>query len=112
MTENFEPKANTHEPEREETLNERQERLRAVLTASLEVFQDPERRLEEGVLTVVRRLRSGETETLFGLVVVEMLGDGVGLCGIEEDGGPSASATMGWEEIINVTKEAAPGTTS
>lgn len=91
-----------NKPEREESLEQKIERLRPVFQRSFDVFQNPEKRLEEGALTITRRLPDGKMETLPLLVVVEINEDGPNLAGIDENGEPTSSATMPWSEIIDV----------
>ena len=75
MKENFEPQKNKG-PEREEALDQKIERLRPIFQRSFDVYQNPEKSLEEGVLTITRRLPDGKMEELPSLVVVEMTEDG------------------------------------
>ncbi|KKU47663.1 hypothetical protein A3H10_03120 [Candidatus Uhrbacteria bacterium RIFCSPLOWO2_12_FULL_46_10] len=87
-----------------ETLEQKKERLRPVFRRSLEVFQNPDRPLREGALTVTREF-NGEIETVPGLVVLDILDDAVELGGIEDDGEIGASAFMTWEEILDAKEE-------
>jgi len=88
-------------PEREESLEQKIERLQPFFQKSLEVYLNPESRLEEGALTATRKLPGGKIETLQSLIVVEIDEDGPNLAGIDENGEPTSSATMLWEEIID-----------
>lgn len=101
MNEKFESPKNKS-PERQETLQQKIERLRPAFQKSLEIYQNPDQRLEEGALTITRRLPDGKTEMLSSLVVVEINEDGPNLAGIDENGDPTASATILWEEIIDI----------
>lgn len=88
----------------DESLREKIERLRPVFEASLQVFESP-RPLREGAITVTRKFEAGEVETIHGLVVVAMTEDGPNLAAIDEDGEPTASATMLWTELIDARSE-------
>ncbi|MEA3249957.1 MAG: hypothetical protein U9Q03_06440 [Patescibacteria group bacterium] len=86
-----------------ESVEKKKERLQPVLKQSMEVFRNPDRPLNEGALTVTREL-GGETETLQGLVILEVFDDAIEMGCIEDDGEIGASAFMTWEELVDVTK--------
>lgn len=85
----------------EETLAQKIERLRPIFIKSLEVFADERRNLKEGALSITRIDVKGKKETVANLVVVDINDDGPELAGIDEEGNPTASATMLWEEIVD-----------
>ena len=88
----------------QETLEQKKERLVPIFKSSQEVFQNPDRSLREGAMTVTRRGREA-VETISGLVVLSFDDAAVELGGIEEDGEIGASAFMEWEEIIDAKRE-------
>jgi hypothetical protein len=86
MKENFENKG-------KETLEQKIERL-------LPVF---EKSMKEGLmLSVFREIQEGKIETISDLIVLEINNDGPELAFVDKEGNPTASATMLWEEIIEV----------
>jgi len=87
--------------EKEESLEEKIERLRPIFERSFDVFCNPEASLWEGVITVNHRRPDGIVELVSDLVCVEISKDGPELAWIDDEGKLIASATMGWEEIIN-----------
>lgn len=88
-----------------ETPEKKIKRLRPVFESSLDVFNNPEISLWEGAITVTRRLSDGRMESVSSLVCVEINEDGPMLAGIDEEGEPTASATMLWKEIIDAKKK-------
>jgi hypothetical protein len=67
------------------------------------IFEKSRKLLER--LEVTRKRRDSRIENLSGLVVMDINEDGPELCLIDEDGNPSASATMLWSEIIDAKPE-------
>lgn len=104
MGEQFKP-PEKQPPTRTETPEQTMERLQPVFEASLDVFNNPERDLTEGFLTVSRKRADGSIETIPSLIVMEMTEDGPCLMAIDENGEPTASATMLWKEIVDAKKE-------
>ncbi|MBI4991667.1 MAG: hypothetical protein HZB99_00415 [Candidatus Harrisonbacteria bacterium] len=87
-----------------ESDQEKRERLRLIFQASLEIFLSEES-LEKGMVEVTRRKGNGSIEVIQQLVVRGISEGGVELCGINGEGDPTNSATMFWEEIIDVSKK-------
>lgn len=88
-----------------EEIERKKERLTPIFEKSENVFYNQERELKEGTLELIRKLKDGKIEKISGLVVVEINKDGPNLCGIDENGEPTASATMLWNEIIDAKPE-------
>lgn len=91
-------------PKESESIEEKKERLMPIFQESFDVFCNPDIDLREGALLVKRRRLDGAIEEIPNLVVVDINEDGPNLCGIDESGEPTASATMLWKEIINAKK--------
>lgn len=86
---------------KKETIDQKKERLMLIFGKSLEVMNNPEMDLKEGIIIVTRERAGGKMETIPDLMVMEINEDGPNLAMIDEDGNPSASATMLWKEIID-----------
>jgi hypothetical protein len=89
-----------------ESEQEKKERLRLILEWAIEQFHSVEK-LEDAAVEITRKRKSGATETvetLPWLVVEEMDDEGILASGIDEDGEPTAAATMFWRELIDVKK--------
>ncbi len=96
---------NGKHPEQKETLEQKIERLRPTLEKSMEVANNPDRNIEEGLLNVTRERKDGTFETIHELIVLEITEDGPNLAAIDEEGYFTASATMLWIEIVNAEFE-------
>ncbi|MDP1629040.1 MAG: hypothetical protein Q8L57_00310 [bacterium] len=99
---------NKFEKPGEESEKEKQERIRKTLQESLEIYLNSEEKLEKAAVAITRKRKDGATETIesiSGLAVSDIDEEGVLLCGIDENGEPTASATIFWREIIDVRKE-------
>ncbi|MFA5925405.1 MAG: hypothetical protein WC831_00560 [Parcubacteria group bacterium] len=94
----------THQENQEVRDENRIEKIKLVFQESLEVFYNPEISLWEGAITVMRKRSDKRTETIDALVCVDMNEDGPDLAGIDEEGEPTASATMLWKEIADAKK--------
>lgn len=91
--------------EKEESLEERIKRLRPIFKESLGIFRNRKKDPWEGAITVSRRRSDGTVELINDLVCIGINEDGPDLAWIawiDDEGKPTASATMGWEEIIDV----------
>lgn len=97
------PERPTFNPDRE-TIERKKERLRPLFEASREVFQNPDRPLPDGALTVTREFQ-GKPEVVPALVVLDILDDAVELGCIDDDGEIGASAFMTWEELVDAKPE-------
>ena len=93
---------NSAEGHHEEPIEARRERVLPILEESLRIFASEEP-LEKGCVHVTRRREQG-VETINDLVVCGINDDGPEFCIIEADGGPSASATILWSELLDVQK--------
>lgn len=107
MAEQFKPSETP--PQRTETPEQTMERLRPVFQESFDVFNNPERNLAEGLITVSRERPDGTTESIPSLIVIEMTEDGPGvMCidiGADVEAEPTAGATLLWKEIVDAVKE-------
>lgn len=87
-----------------ESVGRRVERLRPVFREALAIFNDREQPIEKARITVTRERANGELETIEDLVVFDINEDGPEMAIIDENGEPSASATMLWREVVDVKK--------
>lgn len=93
-----------------ESEQEKKERLRSVLEWAIEQFHSAEK-LEDAAVEITRKRKSGATETtetLPWLVIEEIDDEGILVSGIDEDGEPTAAATMFWWELIDVKRMKQP----
>lgn len=88
-----------------ETIEQKKERLMPIFSKSLEVMNNPELALEDGVLVVTRERDDGTQEKIHDLMVMEITEDGPNLATIDSDGNPSNSDTMLWQEIVDAKKQ-------
>lgn len=105
MSEQFKP---PETPKRIETPEQTMERLRPIFQESLDILNNPERDLREGLLTVSRRRPDGSIEMIPSLIVQEMTEDGPVMMGIDFVDGepePTAGAMLLWQEIVDAIKE-------
>jgi hypothetical protein len=86
---------------KKETIDQKKERLMPIFGKSLEVMNNPEMDLEDGIIVVTRERAGGKMETISDLMVMEINEDGPNLAMIDEERSPSASATMLWGEIVD-----------
>lgn len=80
------------------------ERLLPTLRESLDVFLS-DRPLKEGSLTVIRDVQ-GKTQELSNLVVYGIEEEGPGFGSFDENGDPTSSAVLLWDELIDVHRSA------
>jgi hypothetical protein len=88
-----------------ETVEHKKERLMPIFSRSLEVMENTELDLEEGILVVTRERADGTREKITDLMVMEITEDGPNLAFIDSDGNPSNSATLLWREIIDAKRQ-------
>jgi len=89
-------------PERpKETIDQKKERLMPVFQAALDIFNDREQPIEKARINVTRERANGQLQTIEGLVVFFVNGDGPEMAFVDDNGEPTASATMLWSEIVD-----------
>lgn len=91
----------TFTPKESESIKEKRERLMPIFQESFDIFRNPDRDLWKGVLTISCRRPHGIVESVSNLVCVGINKGGPELAWVDDEGKLTASATMGWEEIVD-----------